>query len=143
MDADERAEWTERILRGIAKQVLAINSDLLELRASLTVLKLRVAKLAGDDLEAALDDFRQAEQKVVESLPASQKFQELRDLIDVLEKHGKTSGRTKLRSLPCHVHPFQRSQSTGLALSGMERLAAGSKLVAPEGVSVEVIAGNP
>jgi hypothetical protein len=88
-------ERFERMLRLMAKQLVELNSGLLELTASVTALKVAVARLAGDDPEAALAHFRDVEKKALESLPASQKLQEARDLIAVFEKPGKTLGKNK------------------------------------------------
>jgi len=85
----------ERLLRLLGKHIVDLSSELLELRASVTAVKVAVAGIIGDDPEAALAHFRDVEKKVLESLPASQKLQEVRDLIDLFEKHGKALGKNK------------------------------------------------
>jgi hypothetical protein len=82
-------------LHGLAKLVVSMESELLELRVSITVLKLTAAALMGAEPTAALDDFREREMKVLESLPTSQKLREVRELIDFLEEHGKSFGEHK------------------------------------------------
>ena len=87
----------EKMLHGITKLILSQDSEILELRTSVTVLKLAVASLKGTAPEAALSEFRDREQSVLESLPASQKLREVREMLDFFEKHGKSFGKHKAR----------------------------------------------
>jgi hypothetical protein len=89
-------ETLESILRDLVKMFTSLDSDILDLKTSVAVLKLRLARLAGeDDPKAALDSFRADESRVRDSLPLSKQLKEARDVLNVLEKHGKTFGKNQ------------------------------------------------
>jgi hypothetical protein len=86
-------ELVEQILHGLSKIIISQNAQILELVASVTVLKLAVAALRGESAESALSGLQDLEQKALKEVPASRQLQESRDLLDLLEKHGKTFGK--------------------------------------------------
>jgi hypothetical protein len=88
-------EQTERTLRGLVKLCLNLHAELLELKASVIALKVTAASLTGDDPTQAMDQFRAAEQRIVAADPSSQQVRELKELMIVLEEHGKTLGKNQ------------------------------------------------
>jgi hypothetical protein len=90
--ADDRLE---RLALLLGRQIAELHSELLELRASVTAVKVAVAGILGDDPKAALEHFRVVEKTALESLPASQELQELRDLLAFYEQHRTALGKNK------------------------------------------------
>jgi len=88
-------ERLERILHGLAKIITSQDAQILDLIASVTVLKLAVAELRGEAPELALAAFRDREQKALKEAPISQQLQEVRDLLELLQKHGKQFGKNQ------------------------------------------------
>lgn len=88
-------ERIEKILDGLLRLILSQDEQILDLIASVTVLKLAVAELQGVEPESALSAFRDHEQKVLKELPISRQLQEARDLLELLKKHGKQFGKNK------------------------------------------------
>lgn len=84
-----------RLLARLAKLVFSQDAEILDLRVSVAVLKTAVAGLRGEELESAMQHFRDREQKVLAATPSSQRLQELREVMDVLEEHGKTLGKNQ------------------------------------------------
>jgi hypothetical protein len=91
MDDDK----VSRILRGMAKLMVRMESELLELQASVTVLKLTLARVTREDPQAVLDHMREAEQKALAGVPVSRQLQELTEVMDLLDKHGESFGKNK------------------------------------------------
>ena len=89
MDDDQLREF----LHGIIKLIVSQDAQILDLITSVVVLKLAVAALQGVAPESALSAFRDREQTVLKDHPVSQQLQEVRDLMTLLEKHGKTFGK--------------------------------------------------
>jgi hypothetical protein len=80
----------KQILRGILKLIASQDTQILQLIASITVLKWSVAQLKGESGEFVISAFRALEQEALKELSAPRQLQEVRDLIDLLEKHGQT-----------------------------------------------------
>ncbi len=89
MDAE-----TRKILRGILGMLIGIDEQLLETIAAVTVLKVAVGHLEGEDPERALALFREAEQKALKEAPVAQRLKEARELLEFFEKHGDDFGKT-------------------------------------------------
>jgi hypothetical protein len=88
-------ETVERVLKSVMKLIVSLETELLELKASVTVLKVTVASLTAENPEVALAQLREVEQKTLETLPASRKLQEVTDMMNLLEQHGKSLGKHK------------------------------------------------
>jgi hypothetical protein len=88
-------EQVRRVLQGLVRLCLNLHSELLELKASVIALKVTAASLTGDDPKQAMDQFRAAEQRIAAADPSSQQVQELTELLNVLEKHGRTFGKNQ------------------------------------------------
>lgn len=82
-------ERLTRMLNIMLKVAVTQDQQILELIASVAVLKLAIAHLKGEAPESALSAFRDAEQRALKEIPISRELQELRDLID----HGKDYGK--------------------------------------------------
>jgi len=69
--------------------IVGQDQQILDLTASVVVLKLAVAKLQGTAPESALADFREQEQKALKQIPVSRRLQDVRDLLE----HGDDVGK--------------------------------------------------
>lgn len=78
-------------IRALAKQIISTHEDLLKMRASINVLKVSIAALSETDPKSALLEFEKAEKKFLEADPSVQQAQSIRELVDLLEKHGLPS----------------------------------------------------
>ena len=88
-------ETVTRVLKGMAKLIVGMETDLLKMQASITILQVTVAGLAGEEPPAFLAQLRDAEQRALAGIPASRQLQELNELIQFLEQHGDSFGKNK------------------------------------------------
>jgi hypothetical protein len=88
-------EQITKTLRTMSKFIVGLESEILGLRAAVTVLQVTVATLAEEEPTAFVAQLRDAERNTLQSLPASQRLQELSALMDFLEKHGDSLGQHK------------------------------------------------
>jgi hypothetical protein len=88
-------ETVGRVLKGIAKLMVRMESDLLKMQASVTVLQITVAALAGEEPTTFLARLRESEQKALAGVPVSRQLQELTELMNVLDEHGKSFGKNE------------------------------------------------
>jgi hypothetical protein len=88
-------EKVESILKGVSKLMVSMESDLLKMQTSVTVLQITVAALAGEEPTAFLARLREAEQKALAGVPASRQLQELTELMKLLDEHGNSFGKNQ------------------------------------------------
>jgi hypothetical protein len=82
-------ERLKRIIDQLLALIVGQDQQILDLTASVVVLKLAVAKLQGTAPESALADFREQEQKALKQIPVSRRLQDVRDLLE----HGDDVGK--------------------------------------------------
>ena len=80
-------EETGKAIRCLAKQLINLNQGMLELRASVNVLKVTVIGLSGDDPKVGLAELQKAEEKILAIDPSVQASKEISDVIELWEKY--------------------------------------------------------
>ena len=82
-------ERLKHIIDRLLTLIVGQDQQILDLNASVTVLKLAVAQLQGVAPEFALAQFRSEEQQVLKEVGVSRELQDLRDLLE----HGGDVGQ--------------------------------------------------
>jgi hypothetical protein len=82
-------ERQTRVIDRLLSLIVGLDQKILDLTASVTVLKLAVARLQGVAPESALAQFRSEEQEVLKESPISRELQDVRDLLE----HGGDVGK--------------------------------------------------
>lgn len=84
-------ERQTRVIDRLLSLIVGLDQKILELTASVTVLKLAIARLQGLAPEPALAQFRSQEEEVLKESPISGELQDVRDLLE----HGGDVGKNQ------------------------------------------------
>jgi hypothetical protein len=82
-------ERQTRVIERLLSLIVGLDQKILDLTASVTVLKLAVARLQGGPPESALAQFQSQEQHVLKESPIARELQDVRDLLE----HGGDVGK--------------------------------------------------
>ena len=84
-------ERLARVIDRLLFLIIGLDQKILDLTASMTVLKLAVASLQGVAPDSALAQFRSQEQEVLKESPITRELQDVRDLLE----HGGDVGKNQ------------------------------------------------